>query len=109
MPSGSETFGLAALEAMACGVPVVSSDIGGLPELNVDGETGFLCPLADVDCLTDATRHLLADDALHARMSAAARRRAAAHFDLHAIVPRYEAYYDAVIAQATDASLAACR
>ena len=49
IPSGSETFGLAALEAMACNVPIVSSNIGGLPELNVDGETGFLCPLGDID------------------------------------------------------------
>ena len=112
MPSGSETFGLAALEAMACGVPVVSSDIGGLPELNVEGETGFLCPLADVDCLTDAARRILADDALHERMSEAARRRAVDHFDIDAIVPRYEAYYEAVIAQAAAADaapLAECR
>jgi N-acetyl-alpha-D-glucosaminyl L-malate synthase BshA len=97
MPSGSETFGLAALEAMACGVPVVSSDIGGLPELNLDGETGFLCDLADVDCLTEATRRILRDDALHERMSAAARRRAAETFDVERIVPRYEAFYEAMI------------
>ncbi len=111
MPSGSETFGLAALEAMACGVPVVSTDIGGLPELNVHGETGFLCPLADVDCLTEATRHIISDDDLLARMSAAARHRAVEHFDIEAIVPRYEAYYHAVIerAHAEAASLAASR
>ncbi len=111
MPSGSETFGLAALEAMACGVPVVSSDIGGLPELNVDGETGFLCPLANIDCLTDATRRIITDEALLAQMSAAARRRAAEHFDIDEIVPQYEAFYDAVIesAHADAAPLADCR
>jgi L-malate glycosyltransferase len=97
MPSGSETFGLAALEAMSCGVPVVSSDIGGLPELNIHGETGFLCPLADVDCLTVATRRLLHDDALHARTSAAARERAETEFRLDRIVPLYEAHYEEVI------------
>jgi L-malate glycosyltransferase len=96
MPSGSETFGLAALEAMACGVPVVSSDIGGIPELNIHGETGFLCPLADVDCLTEYTRKLLLDDELHARMAAAARQRAEEVFHLDRIVPRYEAHYAAV-------------
>lgn len=96
MPSGSETFGLAALEAMACNVPVVSSNIGGLPELNVDGETGFLCPLGDIEAFTAATRRILTDDALHARMSENARTRAVTEFDQDRIVPRYEAYYETV-------------
>ena len=101
MPSGSETFGLAALEAMACEVPVVCSNIGGLPELVVDGECGFLCPLGDIDTFTDRTRQLLTDDTLHARMSASARRRAEKHFDINQIVPKYEAYYEEVIDRAT--------
>ena len=97
MPSGSETFGLAGLEAMACNVPVVCSDIGGLPELVVDGESGFLCPLGDVDTLTERTRRILTDDDLHERMSKAARHRAVEEFDIDRIVPRYEAYYEEVI------------
>ena len=97
IPSGSETFGLAALEAMACHVPVVSSDIGGLPELNLDGETGYLCPLGDIDVLTDRTRRLIQDDALHGRMAAAAHRRAVELFDQERIVPTYESYYEHVL------------
>ena len=96
MPSGSETFGLAALEAMACNVPVVASDVGGLPELIVDGETGFLCPLDDVDAFTQRTRALLTNDDLHERMSAAARKRAEDTFDISKIVPMYETYYQTV-------------
>ncbi|WP_457651347.1 N-acetyl-alpha-D-glucosaminyl L-malate synthase BshA [Rhodocaloribacter sp.] len=96
MPSGSETFGLAALEAMACEVPVVASDIGGLPELVVEGETGFLCPLGDVDAFIRRTAEILSDEALHARMAAAARARAVDTFDLTHIVPRYEEYYEQV-------------
>lgn len=96
MTSGSETFGLAALEAMACGVPVVSTDIGGLPELIVDGESGFLCPLGDIDALTEATRKILGNDDLHAKMSEAALRRAVDNFDQEIIVPRYESYYERV-------------
>ena len=94
IPSGSETFGLAALEAMACNVPIVSSDIGGLPELNVDGETGFLCPLGDIDALTEKTRAILSDDALQQRLAEGARRRAVEMFDQDRIVPMYEAYYE---------------
>jgi N-acetyl-alpha-D-glucosaminyl L-malate synthase BshA len=96
MPSGSETFGLAALEAMACQVPVVASHIGGLPELVVEGETGFLCPLDDLDAFTERTHQILTDDALHARMAEAARHRAQAAFDIQQIVPQYEAYYERV-------------
>lgn len=97
IPSGSETFGLAALEAMACSVPVVSSDIGGLPELNVDGETGFLCPLGDIDAFTERTRRILEDEELRSRMAAAARRRAVEQFDQDRIVPMYEAYYERIL------------
>ena len=96
MPSGSETFGLAALEAMACNVPVVASDVGGLPELVTEGEVGFLCPVDDVDAFTQRTRQLLMDDELHAEMAEAARQRAVETFDIQNIVPSYEAYYEQV-------------
>jgi N-acetyl-alpha-D-glucosaminyl L-malate synthase BshA len=106
MPSGSETFGLAALEAMACGVPVVASDIGGLPELVIHGETGFLCPLGDLESYTDRAWELLANEDLHASMSQASRARAADMFDTDIIVPQYEMYYESVLersrAHATD-------
>jgi N-acetyl-alpha-D-glucosaminyl L-malate synthase BshA len=99
MPSGSETFGLAALEAMACSVPVVASNIGGLPELVVDGVTGFLCELGDIDAFTHRTRQILSDEALHKRMSKASRHRAETQFDIGHIVPLYESYYERVCAQ----------
>lgn len=105
MPSGSETFGLAALEAMACEVPVVASNVGGLPELVVDEETGFLCPVDDVDAFTDCTRRLLTDDDLHDRMSAAARERAVETFDIDRVVPKYEDYYQRVQEAAAPASV----
>lgn len=96
MPSGSETFGLAALEAMACGVPVVSTDIGGLPELVEDNVSGFLRPLGNIDALTEATSRLLKDEELHTRMAEGALRRAVDHFDQDIIVPQYESYYERV-------------
>ncbi len=99
MPSGSETFGLAALEAMSCGVPVVASNIGGLPELVVDGEVGFLCSLADIDAMTARVRLLITDADLQARMAAAARARAAEEFSLDRIIPQYEAHYERVRAR----------
>ncbi len=96
LPSGSETFGLAALEAMACGVPVVSSDIGGLPEVIVDGESGYLCPLGDVEAMSQGVRRLISDDTLHAQMVAGAEARAE-HFRIERVVPLYEAHYRSVI------------
>lgn len=98
MPSGSETFGLAALEAMACGVPAVASNIGGLPELIEDGVSGYLCPLNDLDAFTDRIRSILSSDDTLATMSAAARRRAE-NFDSNRIIPLYEDYYRSVIEQ----------
>ena len=96
MPSGSETFGLAALEAMACNVPVVASNVGGLPELVVDGETGFLCELDDIDAFTDRCRRLLTDAKLQTDLADGARKRAEETFDISEIVPHYERYYASV-------------
>lgn len=96
MPSGSETFGLAALEAMACGVPVVSSDIGGLPELNIHGKTGLLCPLGDIEAMTSASLEIFNNEDTHRRMSEAALARAK-EFDISQIVPHYEDYYQRVM------------
>ena len=101
MPSDSETFGLAALEAMACRVPTVVSDVGGLPELVNGGETGYLCPVGDVDAFGDRILALLTDEELHARMAQAARDRAVDTFDIDRVVPMYERYYEEVQAEAT--------
>ncbi len=78
LPSETESFGLAALEALACGVPVVASRAGGLPEVIREGEEGFLLPVGDVDAMAAAVGRILDDAALHRRMSAAARAGAVA-------------------------------
>lgn len=96
LPSASESFGLAALEAMACQVPVVSSDVGGIPEVNIDGETGYLSGVGMVDKMAEDALRILKDDAVLARFRAAALTQAA-RFDIEEIVPRYEAYYRQVI------------
>jgi len=92
IPSGSETFGLAALEAMSCSVPVISSNVGGLPEVNIDGETGFVCELADVECMGRSATKILKDEKLHKKMSKAARKRAE-NFEIDKIVSIYEEHY----------------
>jgi len=97
LPSETESFGLAALEAMACGAPVIASRTGGLPEVIVDGETGFLCDIGDVDAMGAAGVRLLSDDTLHGRMSAAGRRVAEERFSAKAVVPLYEAHYERVL------------
>ena len=98
IPSGSETFGLAALEAMSCSVPVISSNIGGLPEVNIHGVTGYLCELGDVETMGNYATKILTDEKLHAKMSKAARERAET-FEMDNIVTEYENYYEEVRAQ----------
>ncbi len=93
LPSEMESFGLAALEAMSCGVPVIASKVGGIPEVVEDGVSGFLHPVGDVEAMAASARRLLDDDALHARMSSAARERALTHFQITPIVERWEATY----------------
>ncbi len=95
IPSGSETFGLAALEAMSCSVPVISSNIGGLPEVNIHGETGYLCDLDDTDCMAEYGVEILSDPELHERMSKNARKHAAS-FKQEEVVKQYENFYEKV-------------
>src|SRR5690606_23140140 len=96
LPSETEAFGLAALEGMACGVPVVATDAGGVPEVVRHGEAGYLAPVGAIDEMADAAIELLSDPARWARASAAARE-AAERYDARSIVPRYEAYYAEVL------------
>ncbi len=93
LPSEYESFGLAALEAMAAGVPVISSNAGGLPEINIEGSTGYLANVGDVDTMSKRAIELLTDDARHELFSNNAREQAD-KFDLHNVVPLYETLYD---------------
>ena len=96
MPSESESFGLAALEAMACRVPVLSTNAGGLPELNINGVTGFMNEVGDVEGMAKNALNILSDcDRLEEFKKAALAR--AKKFDLALILPDYEAYYEEII------------
>lgn len=92
LPSEQESFGLAALEAMAAGTPVVSSNAGGIPEVNIQGETGFLAEVGNVEAMSNYTIKLLKDENLLATMKANAQEQAL-KFDLKNILPEYEAMY----------------
>lgn len=92
--SQMESFGLAALEAMACGVPVVGTYCGGLEELVDDSVNGFLCQVGDIDSMIEKTRLLLNDTALYKKMSISARSKAL-EYDMKKIVPLYERIYSA--------------
>ena len=96
MPSEQESFGLAALEAMACQLPVISSNSGGLPELNINGVTGFTSDVGDVDEMAANAIKILSDEALLQTFRNNALERAQA-FDIQIIAPQYEAYYEQVI------------
>jgi N-acetyl-alpha-D-glucosaminyl L-malate synthase BshA len=96
LPSATESFGLAALEAMACEVPVVASRVGGLPEVIDHGVTGFLHPPDDIDGMAGSIVRLMRDQPLHARIATAAREAALERFSAARIVPMYEAAYAAL-------------
>jgi len=99
MPSESESFGLAALEAMACKVPVITSNAGGLPELNIDGVTGFMDNVGDIEAMAKHSIFILNDDNRLASFKEGALKRAK-QFDLSLILPIYEQYYLDVLNQA---------
>lgn len=98
MPSEKESFGLAALEAMACEVPVISSDAGGLPELNVQGVTGFMSAVGDVEDMTRKALFVLDKNNLPAFKLNALKR--AQEFDISKILPLYENYYHKILEKA---------
>ena len=98
LPSKEESFGLAALEAMACGVPVVGARVGGVPEVIEHGVSGFLHDADAVDEMAASTLLLLRDPVLHAMMADAARRRVLDTFSADRIVPMYEAAYERLVA-----------
>ena len=99
LPSSQESFGVAALEAMACEVPVVASRVGGLPEVIEDGKTGFLHELDDIEGMAASAVRLLSDPALHRRVARDALRVVHQRFCAEEIVPRYEAFYQEVLAR----------
>jgi N-acetyl-alpha-D-glucosaminyl L-malate synthase BshA len=104
LPSIQESFGLAALEAMACGVPVVASKVGGLPEIIEDGVTGFVCPPDEVDGMADRGVALLTDSHLHARVADHASRMVRTIYSTERVVPVYEAAYRRILGDGARAS-----
>ncbi|MCX6175617.1 MAG: N-acetyl-alpha-D-glucosaminyl L-malate synthase BshA [Ignavibacteriales bacterium] len=97
MPSQSESFGLSALEAMACGVPVVSTSVGGLPELNIHNETGYIAEIGDIDRMAKYAVELLTNEKRYKSFSKNSRERAVKNFDKNLIVPKYVDYYEKVL------------
>ena len=101
LPSEAESFGMAALEAMACEVPVIATNAGGLPEVVTDGETGFLLPVGDTEGMAARAIEILSDRDRHRKMGLAARDSAVSRFDENLIIPRYREVYERVIAGET--------
>jgi len=97
LPSEQESFGLAALEAMACELPVIASRVGGIPEVVDEGETGFLSEVGDLDKMAEDAARLLADDAFRRRMGLRARESAISRYRTDLVIPRYVAFYEKIL------------
>ncbi|HEU4522425.1 MAG TPA: N-acetyl-alpha-D-glucosaminyl L-malate synthase BshA [Thermoanaerobaculia bacterium] len=101
LPSESESFGMAALEALASEVPVIATRTGGLPEVVDPGVTGYLLPVGDIDGMVERAVEILSDDALRVQMGKAAREQSVARFDVARVVPQYRQLYERAISGAT--------
>jgi N-acetyl-alpha-D-glucosaminyl L-malate synthase BshA len=99
MPSEMESFGLAALEAMACSVPAIATRVGGVPELIDSGRNGILCPVGDIDGMAKAAIDLLHSPQALADMIKAARKTAQDHFCASRVIPLYENYYRQILSE----------
>ena len=99
LPSDTESFGLAALEALASGIPVVASDVGGLPEVVQHGQTGFLAPVGDLDTMASQVQRLVDDASLRRELGQAARADVLARFRAQPLVDAYEAVYRQVLGE----------
>ncbi len=97
LPSASEAFGLAALEALACGVPVVGSIVGGLPELVKDGENGYLETIEDFEAMAEKSIKILMNDELQQKMSESARKLAVEKYETKNIIKKYYSFYEKVL------------
>ena len=97
MPSQSESFGLSALEAMACEVPVISSSVGGLPELVVHNQTGYIAEIGDVERMAKYAVELLTNETKRGMFAKEGRKRAVEMFNLDKIVGEYERHYEKVL------------
>ncbi|MCM3666639.1 N-acetyl-alpha-D-glucosaminyl L-malate synthase BshA [Mesobacillus subterraneus] len=97
--SEKESFGLVALEAMACGVPCIGTDVGGIPEVIVDGETGFTCELGNIEEITEKAVRLLMNHDIHKQFAANAIERAEKKFSAEKIVSEYESIYYSLLGQ----------
>jgi len=97
LPSAYESFGLSALEAMSCGLPVLASEIGGLSEVVSPGVDGWLCRVGDCQCMAERAYDLLSNDAKRQAMGTAARKKAVEQFSPQRIVSQYEVVYQRVI------------
>lgn len=100
LPSEQESFGLAALEAMACEVPVVASRVGGVPEVVTDGETGYLSAVGDVEKMSNDCIALLRDQSLRSEMGRRARISAISRYSTDLIIPKYIEFYERILASA---------
>jgi N-acetyl-alpha-D-glucosaminyl L-malate synthase BshA len=97
LPSEQESFGLTALEAMACGVPVIAAETGGLPEVISHGETGFLFPVGETNKMAENALDLLKDPEKLDLFRTQARKRASQCFNADMIIPQYEAFYEEIL------------
>ena len=101
LPSEQESFGLAALEAMACEVPVIASRVGGIPEVVTDGETGFLSEVGDIEKMAEDAARLLADADFRRNMGRRARESALDRYRTDIVIPQYIQFYESVLAKAS--------